>query len=431
MDQFLAKTFRPMQENPWVEVSSLAAKMAAEPGGVCNLGQGMSDMMAPQVLRDVMTEVMSRDDYRLHQYTRSAGHPRLVEALAKFYSGPLHRELDAYTEVLTTIGADNALASSFLGFLERGDEVIVIEPSYDCYRGMVTVPGGVPVFIPLRRRAGIAPDATEESSGDWVLDEEELRSKLTEKTKAIVVNTPQNPFGKVYSERELRFIADIAIERDLLVINDCVYEHLVYGDHPLPRIATMPGMWERTVTIGSAGKSWNVTGWKLGWAIGHAKLIHCLKVVHQSLIYVCPTPIQESLALAFEQQSSLPKEKTFFYQLREDLRRKRGRIAEALKAVGLRPLVPEGGYFITVDVSSFDFRKIGCDSDAAAASPAKTIIHWLLNNKRLVVMPIWPFYTLDHRDLAKNHIRICFNKKDETIDEAVRILTEWAAELRK
>ena len=239
-NRFLSKTFVPMQANPWVTISSLAAKMAAEPGGVCNLGQGVSDMMAPAVLREAMKEVMTRDDYTLHQYARSAGHPRLVEALAKFYGGPLNRELDPYSNVLTTIGADNALACSFMGFLERGDEVIVIEPSYDVYRGMVSVPGGVPVFVPLRRRTG--DFVQEERSSDWVLDEEEFRSKLTAKTKAIVVNTPQNPFGKVYSEEELRFIADIAVERDLLVINDCVYEHLVYGDQPLPRIANLPGM---------------------------------------------------------------------------------------------------------------------------------------------------------------------------------------------
>ena len=240
-NRFLAKTFVPLQGNPWVEVSALAAKMAAEPGGVCNLGQGMTDMMAPAVLRDAMKEVMSREDYKLHQYTRSAGHPRLVEALAKFYSSPLKRELDAYEEIMTSIGADNALACCFMGFLERGDEVIVIEPSYDAYRGMVTVPGGIPVFVPLRKKEGLE-DADEERCSDWVLDEEEFRSKLSDKTKMVVVNTPQNPFGKVYSEKELRFIAEIAVERDLLVINDCVYEHLVYDSQPLPRIATLPGM---------------------------------------------------------------------------------------------------------------------------------------------------------------------------------------------
>ena len=240
-NRFLAKTFVPLQVNPWIHVSTLAAKMAAEPGGVCNLGQGLTDMMAPPVLRDAMKEVMARDDYKLHQYTRSAGHPRLVEALAKFYSTPLKRELDAYEEIMTSMGADNALACCFMGFLERGDEVIVIEPSYDCYRGQVTVPGGVPVFVPLRKKPG-REDADEERCSEWVIDEDEFRSKLSEKTKIIVVNTPQNPFGKVYSEQELRFIAQIAVERDLLVVNDCVYEHLVYGPMPLPRIATLPGM---------------------------------------------------------------------------------------------------------------------------------------------------------------------------------------------
>jgi len=430
MDRHLSKTFHPMQENPWVEVSALAAKMAAEPGGVCNMGQGMSDMMAPQVLRDAMIEVMTREDSTLHQYTRSAGHPRLVEALAKHYSGPLGRHIDAYSEIVATIGADNALASSFIGFLEPGDETIVIEPSYDCYRTMVAAARGVPVYLPLRKRSDLSADATTESSADWVLDEKELRSKLTKKTKMIVINSPHNPIGKVYSEEELRMVAKIAVEHDLIVINDCVYENLVYLGRPLPRLATLPGMWERTVTIGSAGKSWNVTGWKLGWAIGDAKLIYCLKVVHASLIFVCPTPIQESLAIAFEKQASLPAEETFFVQLREDLRAKRERLIEALNYVGLKPIVPDGGYFITVDVSSFDLRKIGCDCQNETSTPAKTLISWLINNKRLVVMPTSPFYSPDHRDMARDHIRICINKKDETIQQALRILNEWAEELK-
>lgn len=441
-NRFLAKRFQPFQRNPWVEVSTLAAKMAAQPGGVCNLGQGMSDMMAPDVLREAMKEVMTREEYKLHQYTRSAGHPRLVEALAKFYSKPLERDLNAYEEVMVSMGADNALACCFMGFLEAGDEVIVIEPSYDCYRGMVSVAGGVPVFVPLRRKnkeerefsEGEDERESEEFSSDWVIDEEEFRSKITVKTKLIVVNSPQNPFGKVYSYWELAFIAEVAKQHDLVVVNDCVYEHLVYHPNPLPRIATLPGMWERTVTIGSAGKSWNVTGWKLGWAIGDACLIHCLKVVHQSLIYVCPTPIQESLAVAFERESSLPVDQTFFHKLREDLVGKRDLVVNALRKVGLKPLVPEGGYFVTVDVSTFDFAKIGVDSastsgDEDQASPAAKLISWLLLHKRLVVMPTWPFYSAQNRRLSDNHVRICFNKTDETIRQAIGILDGWAKEL--
>ena len=145
---------------------------------------------------------------------------------------------------------------------------------------------------------------------------------------------------------------------------------------------------------------------------------------------MCPTPIQESLAIAFEKQAPLPAEETFFVQLREDLRVKRQRVAEALLAVGLKPIVPDGGDFITVDVSSFDFRKIRCDGADSSSTPAQNMITWLMKNKRLVVMPTWPFYTPDHRDLARDHIRICINKKDETIEQALKILNEWAQELK-
>ena len=145
---------------------------------------------------------------------------------------------------MVSMGADNALACCFMGFLEAGDEVIVIEPSYDCYRGMVSVAGGVPVFVPLRKNKNKEEEESEEfsSSSDWVIDEKEFRSKITEKTKLVVVNSPQNPFGKVYCYSELAFIAEVAKQHDLVVVNDCVYEHLVYQSNPLPRIATLPGM---------------------------------------------------------------------------------------------------------------------------------------------------------------------------------------------
>ena len=206
-------------------------------------------------------------------------------------------------------------------------------------------------------------------------------------------------------------------------------------------ICTQPVVFQ----IGLSEEYYCSTCHKFSYPISSSQTRH----LPRSLIYVCPTPIQESLAIAFESQMALPAEDdTFFVQLREDLRSKRSRVAEALKAVGLKPLVPEGGYFITVDVSNFDFRKIGCDIPSATSSststsssstststastsstPAATLIRWMLEHKRLVVMPTWPFYSASHRDLASHHVRICFNKKDETIDQAVKILEEWAREL--
>ena len=199
------------------------------------------------------------------------------------YSKLLNRTLDPQNEILVTVGAYQALYATLQGHTNPGDEWIIIEPFFDCYVPMVQTAGGVPRFIALKPKSSNGPL----SSSDWVFDKQELENLFNEKTKGIIINTPHNPVGKVFTLDELQFIANLAKKWNTLVVSDEVYEWLVYEPYKHIRIATLPDMYERTITIGSAGKTFSVTGWKLGWAYGPAHLLYNLQVVHQNCVYTC------------------------------------------------------------------------------------------------------------------------------------------------
>ena len=191
------------------------------------------------------------------------------------------------------------------------------------------------------------------SSGDWKLDPDELKNVFNAKTKAIIFNNPNNPLGKVFSSEEISEICNLCCEHDVLMISDDVYEHMVFDNHEMLRVATYPGMWERTISIGSAGKTFSVTGWKLGWAYGPSHLIQNCGVVHQNCVYACPTPLQEAVARGFEKEiDRLGQDESYFKSISVDLKGKRDFLAEVLNDVGMNPVIPEGGYFMMADWSS-------------------------------------------------------------------------------
>lgn len=295
-----AARIRNEPDSVWAEFTELALKYKP-----LNLGQGFPDFAAPRYLIESLqnaTQIDGPKENILHnQYTRSFGHPRLIKALVAYYNEfrGFAELVNPNEQVIVTVGAYEAIFASIMAFVEPNDEVIIIEPAFDAYAPLVALAQGRPVFIPLQT---VSPDDQSKnslSSADFKLDMKEFESKVSNRTKMLVLNTPNNPLGKIYSISELKAIADICIKHNILVLADEVYEQMYYSEEERHvSIASLAGMWARTITVGSAGKSFSVTGWKIGWAFGPKHLIRYVQLVHQTAIYTVATPLQEAVARA-------------------------------------------------------------------------------------------------------------------------------------
>uniref|UniRef100_A0AAQ5WWQ5 Aminotransferase class I/classII large domain-containing protein n=1 Tax=Amphiprion ocellaris TaxID=80972 RepID=A0AAQ5WWQ5_AMPOC len=390
-----------------VEFTQLAADYKA-----VNLGQGFPDFSPPQFIQDAFCKAISGGP-QMHQYTRGFGHPPLVKNLAKFFSRIVGHDIDPLEDILVTVGAYQALFCAFQALVDEGDEVIIVEPFFDCYQPMVVMAGGKAVYVPLRPVKHILRMS------------QELASKITSRTKAIVINTPNNPLGKVYKTEELQMIADLCIRHNLLCISDEVYEWLTYDGAKHVKIASLPGMWERTVTIGSAGKTFSATGWKVGWVISSGHLIKHMKTIHQNSIYHCATAAQEAVAHGFEREYEMfGNPESYFKQLPAMLHHKRKKLALCLQSMGLQPIMPEGGYFMITDISSV---KVNLNDQSNTDEPFDfRFVKWLIKEKGLATIPVSAFYSPEHRKEFDKYIRFCFVKEDSTLDAAEDILRKWS-----
>ncbi|WP_193608564.1 pyridoxal phosphate-dependent aminotransferase [Nocardioides lijunqiniae] len=360
--------------------------------GAVNLGQGFPDVDGPPEVVDRAVAALREG---ANQYAPGIGIPMLRQAIARHQQRHYGIELDPDTEVVVTTGCTEAVAAALLGLVDPGDEIVVLEPYYDSYVAMIQMAGGVRRPVTLR-----APD--------FRLDLDELRAAVTPRTRFVLLNTPHNPTGTVLSRVELQAVADLAIEHDLVVITDEVYEHLVFDDHEHVPIATLPGMAERTLTLSSAGKSYSFTGWKVGWATGPAALVGAVLAAKQWLTFTSGSPLQPAVALALDELPDVPRD------LAVDLQGRRDLLCAGLTEAGLDVRVPEGTYFATTDVGALGW------PDGLSFCLA------LPERAGVVAIPAQVFY--DDQEEGRHRVRWAFCKEPSVIAEGTRRLS--AADLR-
>jgi len=365
------------------------SRLAAETGAI-NLGQGFPEGFEPEELVEAAIQALLDGP---HQYPPMLGLPSLRKAVAEKARRFLGLEIDWETEVLVTSGATEALTDTFLALLESGDEVIVFEPVYDAYAKLIRRAGGK--VIPLR----LTPP-------HWELPREALEKAITPKTKLIVVNTPMNPIGKIFDPQELEFLASLAIKHDLTIVSDEVYEHLIFDGRPFHSLLAVPGIRDRVVRIGSAGKSFSVTGWKVGYVTADAKLLAPISRAHQYVTFTTPPALQAAVAVGL----SLPD--NYFTNLRSTLASRRDLLVGGLRAAGFDIADVPSTYFAVADVSGLD-----PEGDDLAFCRRLTL------EAGVTPVPVSSFY--GERDV-KSHVRFCFAKTEATLSEAVDRLGQWS-----
>ncbi|XP_006900822.1 PREDICTED: kynurenine--oxoglutarate transaminase 1-like [Elephantulus edwardii] len=359
--------------------------------------------------------------------TKVWGHPPLTKVLASFFGKLLGQEMDPLKNVLVTVGAYGALFTAFQALVDEGDEVIITEPFFDCYEPLTLMAGGHPVFMPLK----LSPSNNGEldSSSNWHLDPTELASKFTSRTKVLILHTANNPLGKVFSKAELELVASLCQQHDMVCISDEVYQWLVFDGNQHISITSLPGMWERTLTIGSAGKTFSATGWKVGWALSPDHLMKHLKIVHQNSVFHCPTQTQAAVAWSFErEQQHFGEPSSCFVQLPEATQHKRDHMVHSLQSVGLRPIISQGSYFLVTDISDFKSKMPDLPGAEDEAYDSR-FIKWMIKNKGLMAMPVSVFYSVPHQKLFDHYIRFCFVKDEATLQAMDEKLQKWKAEL--
>ncbi|WP_340559906.1 pyridoxal phosphate-dependent aminotransferase [Streptomyces sp. GSL17-111] len=365
----------------FAEMSALAQRT-----GAINLGQGFPDTDGPEEIREAAVRALREG--RGNQYPPGPGVPELRTAVSEHQRRFYGLHVDPDTEVLVTAGATEAIAAALLALVEPGDEVVALEPYYDSYAACIAMAGGTRVPVTLR------PDGPD---GGFRLDLDELRAAVTDRTRLLLLNTPHNPTGTVLTRAELAAVAELACERDLLVVTDEVYEHLVFEGEHVP-IASFPGMHDRTVTISSGGKTFSLTGWKVGWATACPELLTAVRTAKQYLTFVSAGPFQYAIAEAL----ALPD--AYFTSLREDLRAKRDLLAAGLADAGFTVHRPHGTYFITTDI-----RPLG-ESDGFAFCRS------LPERCGVVAVPNAVFY--DDPEAGRSHVRFAFCKREAVLREA-------------
>jgi aspartate/methionine/tyrosine aminotransferase len=356
-----------------------------------NLSQGFPDFPAPTEIKCAAQEAIAAD---VNQYAITWGAKNLRDAIVRQMRLWQGMQVDPEREVTVCCGSTETMISTLLAVCNAGDEVVIFEPFYENYGPDAILSGAKPRFVKLR------PPAT--SEGEWTFDEHQLRAAFHHRTKAIIVNTPNNPTGKVFTRRELELIRDLCLEFNVLAITDEIYEHILYDGTQHISMATLDGMRERTITINGLSKTYSVTGWRVGWAVAPPAITDAIRKVHDFLTVGAPAPLQQAGASAL----ALPA--SYYLGLAEGYRKRRDRLIPVLEEVGFRCFRPRGAYYVMTDIGSFGF-----DNDVAFTK-------YLVKEIGVAVVPGSSFYN-EPRDGAQQ-VRFAFCKRDETLDAAAERL---------
>jgi len=374
------------------EMTALANKHRA-----VNLGQGFPNFdpqgtIGREILRQASQAILHEGR---NQYCRSFGALELTKAVQNRFQRFQAIDYDHESEITVYCGATEAIYCTFSALLEMGDEVVVFEPHYDSYRPSILAAGGRDRVVTLR------PDGQKR----FTFDPDELRRAFTPRTKAIILNSPHNPTGTVFNREELQAIADLCVEHDCFAVSDEVYDHILFDGKPHISIASLPGMRDRTITISSAGKTFSVTGWKVGWTLASSRITNALRTSHQFITFCNSTPFQYATAFALNADDS------FFKELVSDYQTKRNKLHQGLTEAGFDAFFPEGTYFIQADVSDLK-RRLNKRTDM-------DVCRWLTEHVGVCAIPSSAFYSQEDES---RFIRFAFCKTDDVLDEAIHRL---------
>jgi N-succinyldiaminopimelate aminotransferase len=383
----LTRRLQPFTTTIFATMSELALAT-----GSVNLGQGFPDTDGPADLREVAVTAIREGR---NQYPPSAGIPELRQAVAAHQRAWYGIELDPEHEVLVTVGATEAIAATMLALCEPGDEVVMFEPTYDSYAATASMAGATPRLVRLH-------------PPNWHFDPDELAAAVGPRTKMVLLNSPHNPTGKVFSAEELAQVAALCAAHDLLAVTDEVYEHLVFDGSHIP-LATLPGMGERTLTISSGGKTFSFTGWKVGWVSGPASLVAAVRAAKQFLTYTSPAPFQLAIA------SGLAYPPDVIGRLATDLEARRDQFCDGLETLGYGVFRPAATYFATTDIAA-----------VASGLSAQEFCLELPGRCGVVAIPSSVFYDPADPDAGRTLVRWAFCKRADVLDDALTRLASWA-----
>ena len=371
-----------------VTVFETMSRLAMETGAI-NLGQGFPDDLGPENLRRAAADAIMQGP---NQYPPMLGLPEMRQAVAEHGRRFYGLDVDWQRETMVTSGATEAISDCLMALIEPGDEVVLIEPLYDCY-------------LPLVRRAGGIPKLVRIEPPHWELPREALSQAFSANTKLILLNTPHNPAAKVFSRDDLQLIADLMIEYDTYAVCDEVYEHILFDQREHVSLITLPGMRDRCIKIGSAGKTFSMTAWKVGYLTAAPELLTPISKAHQFTTFTTPRNFQTAVAIGLMQES------TYFEELSDNLQSKRDRLAAGLETVGFKVLPTEGTYFLSVDIRSVGFTNGDVE-----------FCQTLTREAGVAAIPLSAFYQAGE---VKHFARFCFSKQDSVLDAAIEKLGDF------